>query len=209
MLKQRIKYYISSSHVVTDDPGFKHWFRGSKLVNKNGSPMMVFHGTGRDFKQFAPSQSESGHRTSGIGIWFTDDPSAAHTFAAFARGPDIIRPCYLKLRNPKIYVADGKIDSFMVFRQDFNRYIRYWQDTYDPSGDHTLPAAKDKDGNATSYPSKRDNAYDIVDLKGFVKSLKAKGYDGLIVKDTITDANPGTLIDQIVVFSPDQIRSAI
>jgi len=116
MLKQRIKYYISSSHVVTDDPGFKHWFRGSKLVNKNGSPMMVFHGTGRDFKQFAPSQSESGHRTSGIGIWFTDDPSAAHTFAAFARGPDIIRPCYLKLRNPKIYVADGKIDSSGIGR---------------------------------------------------------------------------------------------
>ena len=36
----------------TDTPQFKHWFKGSKVVNDDGSPKVVYHGSPNDFSVF-------------------------------------------------------------------------------------------------------------------------------------------------------------
>ena len=36
----------------TDTKLFKNWFKGSKVVDENGDPMIVYHNTKADFKKF-------------------------------------------------------------------------------------------------------------------------------------------------------------
>ena len=37
---------------VTDNPNFKWWFADSKVVDDNGEPLVVYHGTNADFNIF-------------------------------------------------------------------------------------------------------------------------------------------------------------
>ena len=49
---------------VVDTPEFKHWFGDSKVVDKDGKPLVVYHGTDADIKKFDFS------KTTGIGMHF-------------------------------------------------------------------------------------------------------------------------------------------
>jgi len=62
---------------------FKNWFADSKIVDKSGNPLVVYHGTGADVKSFDPrfqglgTQSELAQK----GIFFTNSKAAAQTYA--------------------------------------------------------------------------------------------------------------------------------
>jgi hypothetical protein len=51
---------------------FKQWFKGSKIVNEDGSPKVMYHGTARDITEFQPKQANA--------IFLTADPSFANDF---------------------------------------------------------------------------------------------------------------------------------
>jgi hypothetical protein len=52
---------------------FKQWFGNSKIVNEDGSPKVMYHGTARDITEFKPKQANA--------IFLTDDPAFANNFA--------------------------------------------------------------------------------------------------------------------------------
>ena len=52
---------------------FKKWFGASKIVNANGTPKMMYHGTARDIEEFRPKQAGA--------IFLTDDPKFAESFS--------------------------------------------------------------------------------------------------------------------------------
>jgi GNAT superfamily N-acetyltransferase len=67
----------------TDTPDFKSWFSGSKIVGKNGSPKLVYHGTSaRDFETF------------NIPVYFSDNLKYTKDF-----GSRTVR-AYLNMKNP-------------------------------------------------------------------------------------------------------------
>lgn len=76
-----------------DTPEFKAWFGGSKLVDPEGQPVRVYHGTNASFDVF--DRAMSGKGPSKLGFWFTDSPDFAENFG------DVLMPAYLALRNPK------------------------------------------------------------------------------------------------------------
>ena len=54
---------------------FKDWFKGSKVVDENGEPLLVYHG-GPKFDYFnVPTEGDKG-------IYFTDNRWLAHEFAS-------------------------------------------------------------------------------------------------------------------------------
>lgn len=75
---------------------FKRWFGDSKVVNEDGSPKVVYHGTTADFDTFDLESSDDGDF--GPGLYFTDQPAAANTYAQGDGGRVV--PVYLNLRNP-------------------------------------------------------------------------------------------------------------
>lgn len=56
-----------------DTPEFKQWFGDSKVINKDGTPKVMYHGTARDITEFKPKQANA--------IFVTDNPNFAEDFS--------------------------------------------------------------------------------------------------------------------------------
>ena len=93
------------------------WFNDSKVVDHEGKPLIVYHGTLKDFQQFERPEKYK-NETSGLGYWFTNDSEVAGEFAVDADyfwGEEIrrdeiggnIKPVFIKMENPKVYVSRG------------------------------------------------------------------------------------------------------
>ena len=78
----------------TETPEFKRWFGDSKVVDSNGKPLVVYHGTDERFFAFDTDGSGDG------GAFFTDSRSFAENY-----GERVIS-AYLSIQNP--YTIDGK-----------------------------------------------------------------------------------------------------
>ena len=62
----------------TQTEAFKKWFAGSKVVDAEGKPLRVFHGTKADIQQF---QLQDGTPDHGQGFFFTSSSSVASNYA--------------------------------------------------------------------------------------------------------------------------------
>ena len=92
-----------------DTPAFNRWFGDSKVISKNGKPLIVYHGTNKNFEEFKYDPKKA------IGIWSSPNPEIASEYADIsARGGDsaTVYPLYLSIQNPasrKDYLRTRKI----------------------------------------------------------------------------------------------------
>lgn len=89
----------------TETPEFKVRFEGSKVVDVDGRPLMVYHGTSADFTRFDLGYygDSTGIGDLGEGIYFIDSPEMA---SGFAQGEGAnVRPSYIAAKN----LADNKV----------------------------------------------------------------------------------------------------
>lgn len=84
---------------------FRRWFGESKVVDDEGNPLTVYHGTDADFSEFKNSAlgESTGHNAAGLGHFFSS-PSVAGEFSGYD-GASII-PANISLKNPKVIPAD-------------------------------------------------------------------------------------------------------
>ncbi len=83
--------------VASEDSNFKAWFgdwendpaNASKVVDENGEPMVVYHGTPNDFSEFAKEKQKEGDL--GKGFYFTDNKANA---SSWSRGGNVM-PVFL------------------------------------------------------------------------------------------------------------------
>lgn len=86
----------------TRTPEFTRWFGDSKIVDENGEPLRIYHGTTADITKFKVSK-EGG--ALGNGIYATPDPEFAGGYAEQTGGN--VMPLYASIKNP--LVIDGSI----------------------------------------------------------------------------------------------------
>lgn len=98
---------------------FRRWFDGSKVVDENDQPLIVYHGTGQDFDTFSYGYNGVNKKPE-FAFYFTDRPDIAGNYATLPIGmakfsdeykrenhnPSIM-PVYIKITNPKIIDANG------------------------------------------------------------------------------------------------------
>ena len=89
----------------TDSPYFKKWFGKSKVVDENGEPLVVYHGTDKQFTSFDPEKSIGGQN------WFTSDKSAIEAGEVGAQGKGIIMETYLNIEKPASW---AEYDKFTI-----------------------------------------------------------------------------------------------
>ena len=90
----------------TTTPEFRNWFGESKVVDAQGKPLVVYHGTFSDFSKFSDrklgentdgnASSESYAQTARVGFWFNDRPMGGNS-----AGYTLDMPVYLSIQNPK------------------------------------------------------------------------------------------------------------
>jgi hypothetical protein len=96
-----------------ESEAFKKWFGDSKVVNEDGSPMVVYHGTKSDFNVFKDYNG---------GLFFSDDAVVAGAYAgdndakSERIGSNII-PVYIKLENPLVINGEG-VDYYDTLNKD-------------------------------------------------------------------------------------------
>ena len=114
--------FDQTGRIITDAPAFRAWFGDSKVVDENGAPLVVYHGTGADITAFdegavgANFGDEAGfyftnntrHSEGGNGKVY-EDMTSAGAYAKNAEGAPNIMPVYVALQNPKI--IEGRSDG--------------------------------------------------------------------------------------------------
>lgn len=125
MLKQRLRYYITSSRVVISDPDFKQWFNGSKVVGPDGKPMVMYHGTSHPritkfevgYNSFGNKDFKGNHKV----ISFTSDPEFANRYAgdnpSYDKSP-VVYPVYIRSVNPGDFRDPRHVQQIIDMRAD-------------------------------------------------------------------------------------------
>jgi hypothetical protein len=99
------QFVEKGTSIPTNTPAFRKWFGNSKIVDENGNPLRLYHGTGADTgNQFLP------------GTFFTDKPEVAEIYAKASTrqtdeaGPNIT-PVYLSVKNPYVFDSPSINDN--------------------------------------------------------------------------------------------------
>lgn|SRR5690606_12840662 len=200
-----------ATHAQQQTEAFKKWFGKSKVVDKEGKPLRVFHGTTASFSAFDTKHLGHGNDENGVGFYFTDNTDWAHHYAAGHGGNTV--PVYLKIQKPiyyekqpdatrsqvsKLVHAVGQKalrtwikDNFDTEYQGYERSVAEYIDLY--VGVSLIDASF---GIFNDLYSGTPKQYSFANV---FKS--ATGYDGVIV------GRGGSR--NYVVFSPTQIKSAV
>ena len=191
----------------TDTPEFKKWFGNSKIVNPDGTPRVMYHGTKQDIDEFKSDfqlrkekNQDYGQRLTtayGLGgIYFTPDPSYANRYAKtdFRKTKEQanVIPVYLRMENPYVYPSGIWADLREKFLNPIDSllYSRAVRKNIKEKGFPDAENIKSMQISRHGYMFARINE---------INKLKAKGYDGIISPDG----------NMFIVFDGNQIKSAV
>lgn len=182
---------------------FRRWFGNSAVVNEDGSPKVVYHGTRQDFNAFEPNIRKTDQL--GFGVHFAEDEGFAaryaedDTVARKGKSPRVI-PAFLSVQNPlkaDRIVREGEPDF------DLARQI----------AGSKLFTTKDENGVPSVW---LQNAIDAGSPARAQAAIREAGYDGVEYESRIGALAPGMRGANIsgrsrsfIVFEPTQIKSAI
>lgn len=140
---------------------FKEWFGdwennpedASKVIDKNGEPRVVYHGTYSDFNAFDESHlgdvtdlnatNEDWAKTSHIGFWFNDNKIGFYTK---------YKPVYLNVRNPLEFASMESLVDEMSYYDSGEDFKRSNSDGYD-----SVIVLEDEEMGGRSYVVFNDN----------------------------------------------------
>jgi hypothetical protein len=152
---------------LTDSAEFRAWFGDSKVVDEGGEPLVVYHGTTKDFNQFGSTGTRSTYDAgySGRGYYFGSSDTAS-TYAGtgpLAKGPAPgganVKPVYLSMQNPLvIQEVKGGDDQIVAVAKALG--INLPQEVNGINAKRLVPTISD----------------DIT------KALKGRGHDGVIYR---------------------------
>lgn len=114
--------WFSVAANVTDTPAFKKWFAKSQVVDENGQPLVVYHGTNTDFTTFKPGSTEWTN-----GIFFTDSQRVAAD--VYAGGKDQFNAEGLRAKLGAM--SDAEIEKVMERARNTVRGFDYYEDFSD------------------------------------------------------------------------------
>lgn len=100
----------------TETEEFRRWFGDSKVVDEDGAPLVVYHGTTADVETFdttseRPAGQARKNDLSYLGSWFSTSQAVANKFAVKVdawgdvvneEGANVL-PVYLSLQNPRVF----------------------------------------------------------------------------------------------------------
>ena len=173
---------MTSTDDVLSSPSFKKWFKGSQVKDKDGKPLVVYHGTDKSFDKFKIGRSG--------GIYFTEDSDFATNFG------NTVIPVYLKI-NKLADLTNRDSNEFKMAVKAFND-SGGWSEQLDDINSSSLYPRTNPD-----YEPDSDLSWEIFDHPdGSVRDyLINDGYDGVKLEE-YGDGN-----ESIVVFEPTQIKS--
>lgn len=125
---------LSQARAQTETPEFKNWFGGSKVVDADGKPLVVYHGGAKGITAFDPARIGENFGYDKEGFFFTTEKSNIPGGAANYAGKEgEVYPVYLSIKNPytlEQYAADvgDTLDRLMYYGGDAQSPIAVFDD---------------------------------------------------------------------------------
>ena len=210
-----IRNQKSRPKVTLGTPAFKSWFGKSKVVDKKGKPIVVYHGTGAEFGVFDSDAGEGND----IGFHFGTASAAKDRLAGikesvsrgdrFDEGKPRVMEAFLRIENP-LRLKETRNGSWQVidilnqllggnkinpaFKSDANKFS---------NDELTVEIGRENNGNVERVASWDLNSRSEA-TEWMNKYLQSKGFDGIVYENKIEDKGR----DSYIVFASDQIKSA-
>jgi hypothetical protein len=215
-----MRYHEIMSEAATSSPAFLNWFSGSKVVDRQGKPLRVYHGTRKDFENFDLALAGMVGDHFAEAAFFTDDPQIASGYAVSWMNNDD----FVKAREAEDQAGKAMFSAALEFGPNSNQTIRAQQEH------KRLGDIRAKIGDAIDSfqsPSTGANVRPVylsikhplvVNAKGlhFRQTHKdaferaVEGHDGVIIRDVFDSATTFSKRASTVfaVFHLSQIKSA-
>lgn len=122
----------------TESPYFKRWFGDSKVVDENGKPLVVYHGSPEEFEEFDSKKSLYGKVSEGFNF-FTNKknayPNSAQDYADFAGTNGYNRhgkvyETYLTIKNPLHIKYTSNGTSVYNGEKRYSTPVEYYDTNY-------------------------------------------------------------------------------
>ena len=186
---------------------FKAWFgnwendpaSASKVVDENGEPMVMYHGTGREFYTFGNTDSAN---ELGAGFYFTDNRRLAEAYT-----------------NPRLSDNESKIEAraMEIFIDDMghseedsydNEFVHDYNEAYDMAETELFgkPRVMSVFLNVRNPRMVVDNSNleeEQGEHDGVIDNTFGKRHGGLMIQ-----SRAGESAMQVMVYNPNQIKSA-
>ncbi|WP_152633139.1 ADP-ribosyltransferase-containing protein [Aliarcobacter butzleri] len=148
---------------------FQEWFKDSKIVNEDGNPLLLYHGTNSNFDTFDINKCNNGWL--GKGFYFTDKKEATKNF-----GKKRIL-VHLNMKNPYISNSNSPSDLHSEIKDKFYENKGYLQDikieeTLKKNGYDGIIYKHWDDENGTFYSVFDSSQIKIVDKQIIIKNAK-------------------------------------
>jgi hypothetical protein len=129
------------SKISTLTDAFKNWFKDSKVVDNDGNPLVVYHGTSASFDTFEKDMlgAATGAPSARLGFFFAGDPDTSAEYARNARRTRVQSPA-----EAEIY----------YLRKDLERYRKGLADAT-AQRDPNSPEGKSMRDRQVKYRAKR------------------------------------------------------
>lgn len=198
--------YQADGTLNTESEAFKNWFGDSKVVDENGKPLVVYHGTIGNVDQFDQNRlgENTGAESAGMGFFFTDDARTAGSYAEYAatdaRVASILREADEAEKRGDWDIYDQKISEAEQLEATF-------ADTNNRQAWQNIVPVYLSIQNPMRFDAKGENAVGF-DIAAAVKAAKRAGHDGVIIENLDDAAGlSGQIATHYVAFSAPQIKS--
>lgn len=177
---------LFGAQAPAETPAFQRWFGDSKVVDENGDPLVVYHGTNAEFKDFA-----------GI-VWVTPDRALAEDYGT-------VRELYAKVERP--FNADLGLSSKATFGELVNAAVEQATEQGRTPSEQTLEAVKAALDVAPAGEQLKFKFWDTAQAAEQTKKvLEQLGFDGIAYREKPGGGTGG--VQTFAAFRPDQVRNA-
>lgn len=203
---------------VTTTPAFKAWFGDSKVVDADGKPLVVYHGTNQEHDVFRQERLGTNTQASSAlgGFFFTSSATEASDYADLAAKRMIPGAPAHEAKTERLMKA---VDAAERIAQRTGKWEKYEALVLELEA-HEYGAINDEPSGANVMPVYLSiqnpkvvtvgGAVSTGKVTKWIQEAKAAGKDGLVLRD-ITDGPKwmsGAQSDHYVAFRPEQIKSA-
>ena len=188
----------------TETPEFKAWFGASKVVDKHGNPLIVYHGTpSSDIQKFEKEYSGD------YLAFFSTDPKFASLYSSPNKDPGgNVMPVYLKIEDPFDFRTDEGQSTALDWLEEVSpnwsegdyEYERLVADATNKTPEELVPEDYSNYDRQAFMKQIREGNWVVLELPGFINYIKQMGHDGVILIEL------GTV--NYAVFEANQIKSA-
>ena len=229
---ERVSLARQMQALLAREEAFRRWFAGSKIVGADGEPLVMYHGTYKDFAAFDRMASAwRGQSIDMVGSWFSTNPGEGGSGMYASGAGAAIYPVYLKVERPKYFDTFREMLNAMHEAEGRDPEQQRTRGKGSPEGLREVLKSQGYDGIALSQTNVGEQEDDLGEVLASIRRAKDEEFSvpkrerapytakrerleetAARLRSELEIYGGSTEFDKqivVIVFEPHQIKSAL